>query len=343
MPEFQISLSAYQTWQQCEQKYFYRYVRRLRPHIKDIAMERGSLLHEYLGGFYSALKEGASGEDAHQAGKIVLDDRKQMFQQAAFSAHYAGDEETAIQFTEMIPSAHRLADFYYDVHGRTDADRFEVILVEKSYAWRIAVGVRSISVIDLVLRDRETERTSLVEHKTTKNVPPSSVRIRDLQTVLYAELLLEAGIVVDSILWNYLRTKEPAKPHQNKDGKFSRAVAIDTTWKAYEAAIREAGQDPEQYADVRDRLQGREFTEFFPRYEYPIIARADLLLHDYVVEAARMRQAVLMWRSGQTTPVRTITRNCDFCEFYRVCEAAIVGGDEESVIQLRFKEKGNNG
>ncbi|HEY6009079.1 MAG TPA: PD-(D/E)XK nuclease family protein [Geobacteraceae bacterium] len=337
MKPLTFSLSAYQAYQRCEQKYDYGYRQRLRPAVKAIAPERGRILHEYLAVYYRAVAAGAEPLAAHQAGQAQIMAHAPRIKASAAIAHYAGQEEEARTYLELIPAVVNIAERYFIVHGEGDALHFEVLLVEEKMDFEIVAGIKSKSIIDLVFRDRRNDLIWLAEHKTTERVPDSSVRLRDFQTLLYANVLWrEKGIHVDGVFWNYLRTKEPAKPHQNRDGRFSKAINIDTTWDIYERAIREAGQDPGAYADVRDRLQGREEVAFFPRYEHVITADPDLLIHDYAVTAQRVRYQSQLWDWGVDRPVRTLNRDCTFCDYYRLCEAAIMGGDTEDILRMRF-------
>lgn len=336
-----VSLSAYQSWQRCEQQYYYSYVKKLRPVVKDIAPERGTLLHEYLSAYYSGLRDGMHPVDADAAGLEKLETHAAKLKEAASVAFYAGDDEVALSYQTLLEEVIDTAARYYMARGEADAERYEVLMVEERIELKLFRGITSASVIDLVVRDRHSGYIWLTEHKTAKSIPDSAVRIRDFQTMLYARVLEHLDYHVDGILWNYIRTKMPDKPHQNKDGRFSRAIAIDTTWSVYESVVAAAGQNPEHYADVRQRLEGNDYTVWFPRYEHVVVSDADLLLEDYAREALNMRRAQTAWQSGEVHPIRSLRRDCDFCAYYRLCEAAITGGDEEDVIRMRFMQGGH--
>lgn len=331
-----FSLSALQAWQRCQQRYQYAYVAKLRQKMKDVAPKRGNMLHEYLAAYYLAIRNGSAPLLAHQAGQKTLMARRDELKSQAAVSFYAGEEEEAQEYLNILPDTLDISGRYFRVRGETDAKRYQVLRVEEKFDFQLAAGITSTSIIDLVLRDRTTNLVWLVEHKSTRSVPDSAVRLRDLQTLLYAEVLSRHGLHVDGVLWNYLRTKVPDVPHQNKDGRFSKAVAIDTTWEVYQKAVIDAGQDPETYEDVRQRLSGREKTAFFPRHEHVIVADSNILLGDYAAEAVAVRTARRSWEMGITRPTRTIARDCSFCPYWRICEAALMGGDEEDVIALRF-------
>lgn len=334
-----FSLSAFSAWQQCEAKYNYSYVRRLSPKVKDVASKRGIILHGYLAGYYNGIRAGVQPQQAHINSLLaVLEVEKPKAIAAANTAFFTGNEDLAKSYLDLCDAVERIANRYFLARGRYDAARYEVLMVEDYIRTPLLADIVSNSIIDLVFREKaERGLIWLVEHKSTGNVPSSSVRIRDFQTFLYGSVLKHArGIHVDGVLWNYLRTKEPTIPKLLKAGNFSRDKSIDSTWDTYKRAVLEAGQDPQAYSDMEELLGERETTVFFPRYENVIVVDPDTLMHDYITEASRMRVARMQWDAGIARPIRTLTRDCDWCSFYKLCEAALMGGDEEDLIQRHF-------
>lgn len=343
--EMNFSLSAFQDWQQCEAKYNFNHVRKLRSTFKMPALERGIILHDYLETYYNAIKASVDAASAHEMGMAKLAQHTQRVEIAAAGAHYGGDAELALDLARMPDELRDIATRYHRIRGYGDAQRFQVLIVEHHLNVLLVQGIRSNSVIDLVTRDRENGRVFLWEHKTTGNVPSSAFRIRDLQTTLYAEVLWnQMKVKVDEIMWNYLRTKVPQIPHQNKAtkanpvGPLSKAVNVDTTWEVYSARLTELGLDFEDYVDVFQRLKDAEQNVFYPRYANQVVVDQQELLIDYAVEAGRARQARYMWANGMSRPTRTLTRGCDYCPFIKICEAELMGGDGEEVVRLRFVE-----
>lgn len=334
-----ISLSAYQSWQRCEQKYFYQYVRRLRPVVKDIAPQRGVILHDYLAAYYRALMDGQPALKAHNTALQRIDAYVPQLKAASSTMFMVGREDDAEDFTALPDILHSIAGRYYAIHGMEDAEKYRIVLVEEKVRVQLLRNVQSMSVIDLVMEHRDPPRTMVLsEHKSVKTVPEMGTRIRDFQTLLYANVLQydPYKIAIDEVLWNYLRTKEPSEPHILKDGGLSKAKNMDTTWDVYMAAIEREHLDPADYLDVRERLLDRERTAFFPRYTTWVVADVDMLLKDYVTTAQRILAARKQWELGVTKPVRSLSRECDWCPFYKICEASIMGGDEEDVVRMSF-------
>jgi len=253
--------------------------------------------------------------------------------------HLTGNDELAKQMQDLPALAGRLTNRYFEVRGRTDAERYEVLLVEEWLKLQVYRDILSTGVADLLTRDRETGRLSLWEHKSTQNVPENAVRLRDFQTMLYAtKLKWLKDYQVDSITWNYIRTKEPSIPDVLKSGELTKRKDLDTTWEQYVATARVNNIDPfvAIYYEVKERLEGREETVFFPRYEVEIVVSEAALMNDYIEEAKRIKQARADWQKGVSKPIKTIMRDCDYCEYFKICQAALTGGDEEDVIRMKF-------
>lgn len=350
----QFSKSAYETLQTCEQKYFNRYVRKLRPPVTDFAPQLGSLIHTYLEGYYKFIQGHQPFEDevaivevagaAHDAGLVLMAGAWDKVKLAIDTAWLAGREDMARDFASLYPLAVGLVWNYFNLRGQHDIDKYEVLLVEHPIYAKITDQTKSMSVIDLVLRDLDTGLVWLVEHKTTQNVPDTMFRLKDFQTLFYATLLERRGMKIDAVLWNYVRTKLPATPHLNQPkGKnpaaMSRDKGIDTTWSVYEAALKENNLDPDDYQDIRSRLYNAEYNSFFPRFEHIITAKREVLLRDYLIMARRSEQLQKSWARGSVAPIKHIAQHCQWCPYKKVCEAEIMGGDPEDVIRMRFLER----
>lgn len=339
---FQVSLSAYQVWQRCEQRYYYSYVRRLRIKDKFLAPALGRILHSYLETYYEGLRDGMLAEDAHTLSQLKTSERYvPELRGYANVAHMTGNDDLARELTALPALAGCITDRYYLARGRPDSLRYKILEVEKKLNLTIFEGIYSTGVTDLVTQDQDTGRINLWEHKSTQYVPPDSVRLRDFQTMLYAvKLRWKTGLVIDSVLWNYIRTKEPSQPEVLKSGYLTKRKDLDTTWEVYSRAVLDSGGDPNapEYGDMMERLFPRELNVFFPRYEQVIVVQEDMLMDDYISEAQNMRRAVYDWSAGTKKPIRTIARDCDGCEFLRLCQAALTGGDEEDLVKMRYTE-----
>lgn len=342
-----ISLSAVKSYQRCQQLYAYRYIERIQRKGRVTALELGSIVHNYMDEYYGLLKLGAvSGLEAHETSLERLAAKWQpQLKKLSQAAFMAGEEATAKEMQELYARAESICCRYFAARGSSDAERYKILHVELQLETDLVGGkLRTRGYTDLIAQDQNTGRVSLWEHKTAKNVPEPGTRLQDLQTLLYAEQLAQLhDIRVDEVIWNYLRTKEPTVPKLVYQGKKNERMeigeSIDTTWEIYAAACLANGQDPESeiYAPLKERLSGRELTAFFPRWPQVIVADSTVLLRDYArtgLEIRRFRERVA---SGTVKPIKTLEMHCGFCEFSKLCQAEIMGGDTEDLKRLNFE------
>lgn len=333
-----VSLSAVQAFRRCQQQYYYRYVERLSRKDKAPAPELGIILHDYLATYYRWISANVPAIESHQTGllKISADYVPEIKRQANF-LRQVGSTEAALELLSLPSIANRIAERYYKARGIFDAERFDILFVEHNLSLQINSRITSNGTIDLVTRDRDKGIVHLWEHKSTGNVPDTTYRLRDLQTVLYAEKLAQVeGVEIDAVLWNYIRTKEPTIPEQLKSGGLTKRADLDSTWEVYAHELTRLGLSPNDYQEQRQRLEGRELSVFFPRFEQPLVSDSDILLRDYEDSAKDIRRYMRVWEDGSRAPVRSLDLNCTWCEYKDLCTAAILSGDESDVINLKF-------
>lgn len=344
MPEVtSISLSSVRSYQRCQQLYAYRYIDHIQRRGRSQALDIGSIVHDYLDRYYTALKAGKKAAEAHSSASWEVSTewtpKLKRYSQIAFAA---GDTEGAKEIADLIRKTGSLITRYHKARGAEDARRHKVLLVEQRLDNHLTKTVRTRGYADLVTQDRETGRVHLWEHKTTKNVPAVSTKLRDLQTLLYGEQLARFyDTPVDSVIWNYVRTKEPSVPEVLKSSKvpaLTKRADLDSTWEIYEQAAKEAGVDLDgSYDQMRERLVGRELTIFFPRWEQVTVANSTVMLRDYLRTGLEIRRFERRVAEGIVAPIRSLDQACDYCEYNMLCQAAITGGDTEDLVRMKYE------
>jgi hypothetical protein len=268
----------------------------------------------------------------------------------AAAALYADEQELGRDLLDLVPRARRITAHYYSVRGRDDHKQHKPLYIEHYINHPLYGDHTAPCIIDLVTQEKATGRVLLWEHKSTGDVPQQGRRLRDLQTLLNAVLLEEAeGVHVDGIVWNYLRTKEPMVPEPLQRGGLTRRRDIDTTWQVYARAVKDSKLNLADYKEMRERLDGRELTVFFPRIELPVLQSESVLLGDLIQTAKDIERATMEWEEGGSDPfsrpVRSISPQCDWCSMRRLCEAVIIGGEgaDEELKSRLFKVKERRG
>lgn len=332
-----ISYSAVQDWRRCQQSYAYRYIDNLESRLGQPAPELGRILHNYLQGFYLLYPSHGSAEAHTDALKNVRAEYTDEMTALGNTAYAVGEAGLAADLFGLVDKAVAIAERYYQARGADDIERHTPLMVEEPIEFPLDTGIVTPTRVDLVTRDSDG-LVWLWEHKSLGQIPPQTRRMKDLQTTLMAALVHEAkGIEINGVVWNYLRTKPPTVPDVLKSGLLSMRKDLDSTWDTYLTEITRLGQDPIMYDEVRQRLEGRELTNYFVRIEQPLYQSENVLLRDFIA-SARTIKAVR--ESGvDFTPVRTVANHCDWCQWSKLCEAVITGGDDAELKTRLFKTR----
>ncbi len=337
-PIERISYSAIQDSRQCEQRYHYGYVERLRSKIDAAPPALGRVLHNYLEYYYQNLKDGKRPKKAHRAAMDKTEEQREDLKQLAWAASVAGENEIGQQLAAVLDFGLQLAETYYKVRGLDDATNHEILWVEEKIEiplWE--KGPILPGRVDLVTRN-EHGNIVIWEHKSTTSVPRQGRRLRDLQTAIYHAAIEELyDVEINQVIWNYLHTAPLSSPillKGRKEPTLSTKQHMSCTVEMYELAIAEHGLDKADYEAYLEHLALREQETMFPRYELPILGVETVLLRDVIRTAEDIRTR---YARSDFVPVKNITANCDWCPFVKLCEAEITGGDVEDVKRQRFK------
>lgn len=336
----EVSYSQVGSFRECQTKWKYQYVDRLKPRLGKPALSLGSAIHTYLEIYYKSLRS----RDAHKWGLEAIEaEHGEECRIYASASMAVGDTEIAEEYMTLVDRARAICTRYYETRGKGDKKRYEVILCEAKITFPLTDGVVTPIRIDLVTSD-VGGRIALWEHKSTKSIPREGRRLRDLQTTLYKAILEEAlHIKPDYVVWNYLRTKTPTEPKLLQSGQLSRAN-LDTTWWAYVEACKKHGLNTAHYHDCMQKLEGAEERDFFPRAEMPLVQDENILLRDMIASAKHIKRQRGHLENDPNYPiVRSVDFKCDWCPYARLCEAVITGSESPGDVQRKFyteKEKG---
>jgi hypothetical protein len=317
-PRIKVSVSELNTFLRCRRKYLYQYIQGLRPRRQAVPIARGVLLHNCL--------------ETHYRGK----DWTQPLRDAEAYMKANLFEEEQAEYAQIIADSYAIMRNYLNflTRERADAD-FEIVDVEKAFEVELPNGHIYEGRFDLVVRDEMG--LGIIDHKTVGTIPSEGMRLTDWQTTLYpfaAEKVY--GEPINWICFNYLSTKAPKTPELTQKGTMSKA-AITTDWYTYEAALRKAGLNPADYADMRLKLEGKVFfrREFLPRP-----AR---MVREVVKEAtltAGMIEPYLNHKEPEKLFYpRTITRDCDWCAYKPLCQAEMFGSNTEFIRAEQYTKR----
>jgi hypothetical protein len=121
------------------------------------------------------------------------------------------------------------------------------------------------ATVDWVAEDLLHGGVWLWDYKFRKQFTPEEAEETNLQMLIYQKLLFEAyGVEVVGSNMFQGKSRIPATPRVNKNGTISRAD-VATDWETYAAFVTEMGQDPNDYLDMKEKLD-HEFFRMTPAY-----------------------------------------------------------------------------
>lgn len=311
-----VSLSQIKSHRKCKQEHHYRYVEKIERRIKKVQLYRGSIIHDLI--------------KVHIRGG----DWEEEFEK--FERKFNKLPDLRAEYGDLDDEIWEIMSGYFSYY---EDDPLKYLLVE---SWidpvvplvkgKTALGGR----IDAVAEDSEGRRW-LVEHKTHETFPTEEDRLNDLQTALYVWALRKNGWKIDGILWDYIRTKPPAKPEVLKGGGLSKRKNIDTTYDVYLEAIKEHGENPDDYQDILESLKGRE-ERFYRRVKLPV---NEAIIEPIVRDAKRTSLEIYHLRGF---PVRNLTFMCSrWCDYYQLCTAELRGLDTSFIREREYRPREKRG
>lgn len=308
-----VSHSKIKTWRRCRKAYQYKYVEKLRPRRKSRPLVFGSMCHEMI-------EAHANGDNPNEVLKKYANESKKLF------------SAEVDEYMQVIADVEQLMTAYFTYY-KNDGLKFVAIkgkLAEHEFEVEIARGIKLKGKIDAVTRTKD-KRVWLTEHKSHKKIPDDGVRFRDLQTVIYADVLPQLGVKkIDGVLWDYIRSTPPSVPKLLKSGELSKAQ-IDTLPGVYLQAIKSHKLSPKDYSDKLQELEGNE-RSYFKRIFMPTAPSLSKQLLSETVETAKEVDE----RGGKDC-TRNITRDCSWCEFEGLCRAELTGMDADFIRKREFE------
>lgn len=345
-PDFIISYSQIRSFLKCPQKWNFAFINELAPRIENPALTKGTLIHNGLeAAWLGAFKSGEK-------------DRKKQWV-AAIKAMKKAIENTLYDYlddTTLMEEEEALvietAQISLDVCRKAFAELFKkyeplviegIPLVEYEFKIPVKRGMYFVGKIDLVAKERGTNKIWLMDYKTTKAFQPSENQQYNLQKKLYKYALNELAInTVGSIIYQIWH-EPPNAPALNKPNKktgeveMSRAL-IKTDWKTYKKCLEEAGLDPENYLDMKDKLATVEFFResrtfisdeeakaTFDKIAFPAIMQIDKAKKDH--------------EKGKFNPIRVLDHTnmgCGTCEFEELCMESLRDKPIDWLIEGKF-------
>lgn len=350
---FKVSNSKLKTYRGCQKAYEFKYLNKLTPIYKSMALVRGELVHSMIEdnllgipvetsfenrlseklryAAISTLPSVSSREDVENilSGKVDLssDDKAEV---SATIASFLQSEE----FDE-VKMALPIMEGYFEYYKNDQykpyyyKDQCSEIHVEMP----IKSDVILEGYIDMLVTDQYGE-VWIMDHKTHGKVPTGLIKSNLQQGVLYYMLAKYLGIPVKGVIWNYIVWNLPTVPELLKSGELSKRKNIKSTWPVYQKAIRDNGLNEEDYLDMKAILDGNE-AQFYTR-------QADVYPQAMVDQVKRdLRKTVeeMMYFESRGNGIRNLAFGCGSCNFKDLCYEQLCGHSLDEIIKDRYLQK----
>jgi RecB family exonuclease len=316
---FETGYSMVKSYRRCPKQYEFKYIRNLQRKRPAPPLIRGTILHELLDA--RALR---SMKKATRTAKSILNAYAEKF-----GSLFREERETyGDSFLEDIG---RVWDNYERAY-KDDGWKYEAS--EEELTTELEKGIIFKGHLDkrVITKDRRW----IVDHKTHKTIPTEEARFNDYQILLYLWTYnreVPKGERADGLIWDYLRTKPPTIPEPLKKGGLSIAQNQDTDYFTYSTELSKLKLDPKPYAEFLASLKKRSATKFFLRVPLP---EPSTEMTQQVVEDVKI--TTISMRDAKHFP-RNPTRDCSWCEYYRLCSSELRGLDSKFIEKTEFEEK----
>jgi len=316
MPKIRLSQSSLRSWRRCRLMFHYKYVEKLSPKSFIRPLHFGSTVHKVL-------EYRAQGKPMAKAFKYMEQEKATLF-------------TADIDLFEQTMTDAKLIMQAYDEHWKDESLTPVKIggrIGEHEFVHELPGGIEYEGIIDLVIEGPDGRRW-LVEHKSHKKIPTEDVRMRDLQTLTYHDAAIKSlGVKrLAGSLWDYICSISPSIPELLKNGTLSKR-RIRTLPSVYRQAIKDHKLKEEHYADKLEELEGK-MGEWFKRVFTPINKDAVAQVIEETVTTGRE-----IHRKAGVDKTRSMSRDCSFCAYEKLCHAELFGLDANFIREREFKIK----
>lgn len=313
---FKVSQSKISTWRRCRYKYHLKYVENIRRRLKKRPMAIGSIIHDCLEEY---LKTGSYA-------KSLKEHKKKM-------GDFFKEELAEEGLEDAIPISKQILEGYID-HWKKDGVKYLGVEVEVEVP--LADGILLVGKLDAVV---EKNGVFVFERKTCKKIPDESIRMSDLQSVIYGWALPRAinpktgtkWPEPRGIIWDYVRNKTPTEPEVLKNGELTKRANLDSTVAVYVAAIEREGLDIDDYRPQIEALSGSE-RNFYRRITLPFSRQ----MREQVI-GEFTQTAIMVSKLHGIVNDRNLTRDCTWCEFHTLCQARLRGLDTDFLMKREYE------
>lgn len=286
--------------------YYYKYGLKLRPKKKGIALRRGSIIHECI--------------EAYDSGRSW----RKPYRNFAKQFYEETFKEEIVEMGDIPRMVEELMENYQALY---ENDGLIYLGNELHFELPLMPGVVIEGYLDALVED-EKGAIWPKETKTYKRNPDYDFLLLNTQSALYTWAVTEMGYSPKGTLWDIIRAKEPGRPQFLKDGKVSKR-GIDSTPYTVKKALREMGQNPDDYEDLLAKVSYEDYFRRYPVRVNPTVVKG--IMDDFKSTAREIM------KSGDKLHDRNLGKGCAWCDYKPLCQADLMGLDTEFIQKKQFE------
>jgi hypothetical protein len=317
--------SMIKSMRECPRQAGFKYADRLKPKRLSKPLRRGTWMHYLL--------------EEHHAGR----DWEAMHRSLTAKYNELFDEEK--DFYGDLPTECLSLMKSYIWHYKDDP--WKVLETEFTVEAEFPDGTLYRGKVDALIENQHG--LWLVDHKTHGNLPGLTYRLLDAQSALYLWAALKNKLPVQGFMWNYLRTKPPAKPYLLKDGSRLSKKLGDTDWLTFTDEIKRLKAERGYRitgADVQfaDRLKQQRYRpgepQLSPFFQRSILEKDTAMLRRVATAAyhTSKRMNEYPWENKDAIERNVQLFKCErMCSYRDLCTAELTGGNLVPLLRTNYK------
>lgn len=304
--------SMVRSYRRCPKQYEYKYLQHLQKVAPPPPLIRGTIIHEILD---------ARAIPGRRGFKTVMSEYEEKYG-TLFK------EEQDMYGEDFLKNIERVYQGYLREYDDSD---LEYLSSEEFISTPLVGNIIFQGHLDKrVFKDG---RMWVMDHKTHKNIPTEEQRFNDYQLLMYvwAWNREHRGDQIEGVIWDYIRTKPPTIPEPLQKGGLSQAKNIDTDVYTYTKELVKLRLDQKPYREFLAELAKRSRHKFYQRVYLP--APSKVMMEQVVQDFTQSSQIM----HGLGVYPRSPSRECSWCEYYRLCNAELRGLDHKFVRNSEYK------
>lgn len=339
VPPVIVSYSMVKSFLDCQQSWYYSYIKKIVPRITNPKLDKGTLVHKAIEAAWHAVHDiPFSKENAKlvrvKSSKAMLNavqtalgnyiDNNLLVQEEVDLA-----EETAVTALAVSRKAFKAIYAKYkpvDIAG--------LPAVEYQFTIPIKKVAKFHGTIDFIAEERKTGLIWLIDWKVRSAFTPSVNQEYNLQMASYQYALLQLGVETAGSITYEIWHEPPNEPELLANKKALSKSAIRTDWNTYKAAIEKHGFKESDYLDMKEKLKAVKWVNECAAYRNTneIVKTWELVMLPAIESLVKVVRDTKKTFNPQRV-ICSLNTACPNCSYNQLCLEELRGNDVSEILE----------